>query len=198
MKKTLMLLFFVCILLSAVCANAAESWRNLYVDYIKDNPALDPEWARYSLVYINDGDIPELLIDYGTGVEGAVLITVSGGKMEAVNFSHGDMLYIERKNLCLIRGGHMDSYYDKVYAIQDGGFVLLHKGEYGAEDNSRVQFDDEDNPIYQYFWNGKAVSKTGYERSLNSVFDVSNAVNPFDNKENTCSANEIISRILDL
>ncbi|MCL1876313.1 MAG: hypothetical protein FWF87_08670 [Synergistaceae bacterium] len=169
--------------------------KNLYIDYIKENPASNPDMASYALIYVNDDDVPELLIDYGVGFEGAVLCTVSSGKVEVVKSSHSDMFYFERKNLFHIMGGHMDNYSDRVYTIQNGEFVLLHNGRYGAEDNSKVQVDEEGNPIYQYFWNGKEVSDKDYERSLKAVFDDSKAVNAY---KNTYTASEIIPKILDL
>lgn len=207
MRKILSVLVItmICVVGADVNAKGAEkrtqsiteltTAKNLYIDYIKENPASDPDMASYALIYINDDDIPELLIDYGTGFEGAVLCTVSSGKLEIVKSSHSDMFYFERKNLFHIMGGHMDNYSDRVYAIQNGVFVLLHDGKYGAEDNSRVQVDEEGNPIYQYFWNGKEVSEKDYERSLKSVFNDSKAVNAY---KNTYTASEIIPKIMKL
>ena len=198
MKKLIKTALCLLALLQIQPLAAAESASPLatvklsYIDYIKENPPDDPDWAKYTLIYLNDDDIPELFIDYSTGVEGAVLCTVSDGKVEVVNFSHGYMLYFERKNLCLIAGGHMDDYYERVYAIQNGEFVLLHNGEFGSEDYP-IQWDEEDNPIYQYFWDGEEVSKIDYELLKKSVFDESKGRNPYDD---ACGADEIIDRIL--
>ena len=46
-------------------------------------------------------------------------------------------------------GGHMDEYYDIVYSIEDGSFVVQAEGEW-AEDNANIQFDAEGFPIYNY------------------------------------------------
>ena len=80
--------------------------------------------------------------------------------------------YIEGENLFLDSGGHMDEYYDIVYSIEDGTFVVQAKGECGAEDNANIQFDAEGFPIYNYYWNGNQVSgEAEYEELLNKAFD---------------------------
>ena len=181
--------------LAARSETTAATAKKLYIDYINENPGSEPDISRYSLVYINDDDVPELLIDFGFSFEGNHLCTVADGDLEVVSFSQGGLLYFERKNLFVLSGGRMDNFYDNVYRIQNGRFVRLHNGEYGAEDNANVQLDAEGDPIYRYYWDGKEVSKRDYERLLNSVFDVANATDPY---VNGYSAREIISKILDL
>lgn len=63
--------------------------------------------------------------------------------------------YIEGANLFRDSGGHMDEYYDKIYTLENGNFVLLYSGEYGAKDNSKVEYGDDGMPVYQYFWEMK-------------------------------------------
>lgn len=46
-------------------------------------------------------------------------------------------------------------------------------GAYGAEDNSNVQFDSNNQPIYVYNWNGQSTTKEEYDKSLASVYDTS-------------------------
>ena len=75
----------------------------------------------------------------------------------------------------------MDVYYDRVYCIEDGQFVQLCDGEYGAEDNSRVQYDSNGEPIYQYYWNGVQVSSEAeYENLLNQVYDAAQAIDLYE------------------
>jgi hypothetical protein len=192
-----MTVLFLCVITllalsgSAFAAQAAD-WKKLYIDYINDNPPSEPELSSYSLIYVNDDDIPELWISYGLGFEGDVLCTVSGGKLDVVSFSSDGLSYIERRNLFVIRGGRMDDYYDHVYSIQNGKFERLHIGNYGAEDNANVQYDTAGDPVYQYYWNEKEVSEKEYERALSSVFDDSKAVSP---DENSYPASDIVSII---
>ena len=71
-------------------------------------------------------------------------------------------------------GGSMDSYYERVYKLNNGKMVEIANGKYGAEDNSNVEFDSDGNPIYQYFWNGTKITKTEYEEKINKAYDKSN------------------------
>ena len=182
------------LLITVYTAQAAGNigWKQLYIDYINNNPAEMPDYAEYSLIYIDDDDIPELWIDFGTSYEGMALCTVSDGKLKELRYPAGSFSYLERRNLFVIGYGRMDYYHDDVLRIQNGEFIELHVGEYGAEDNANVQYDANEEPIYQYIWKGKKVTKEGYEQSLNSVLNNSKTINA---RENSCSAREIINRI---
>lgn len=155
----------------------SEKWKQAYTDYILSNE--DRYSANYQLLYINDDEIPELLIGYGSIADGADLCTFDGEAVQTVHMYIDGCSYIERENLFCDSGGRMDGYYDRVYCIDDGMIVELHHGEYGAEDNAHVQFDENNMPIYQYFWDDEQVSETEYEQNLLSVFDESKAVFPY-------------------
>ena len=42
------------------------------------------------------------------------------------------LTYMEGKNLFMESGGHMDLYWDIIYSIQNGKFVVTNKGDVGA------------------------------------------------------------------
>ena len=189
MRSKIVLAVILLSVLSYAAFADNTDWKKLYIDYINENPGDDPEMSNYYLIYINDDNIPELLIDYGFSYEGSDLCTVSGGKWDVLHFSNGALSYIERQNLFHIDSGRMDIYHNNVYCIQNGKFVRLHTGKYGAEDNANVQCDADGNPIYRYYWEGKEVSEKEYEQALSSVFDKSKAVSIYENRY---SANEII------
>lgn len=175
--------------------DSPQKWRELYIDFLEENTDSDFLEAKYFLGYINDDDIPELIIDFSYTAGGGDVYTVSGDKLEVVHISTNGVYYIERRNLFLDAGGNMDVYYDAIYEIWDSKFKLLHKGEYGAEDNSNVQVDKNGEAIYRYYWDNKEVSKTKYEESLDSVFDVWQAVFTY---HNPYTYEEIIDEIKDM
>ena len=80
-------------------------------------------------------------------------------------------------------GGHMDEYYDKIYTLENGNFVLLYSGEYGAEDNSKVEYGDDGMPVYRYFWENEEVSSEEYERKLNEVYDTEKEIKIFQDAQ---------------
>lgn len=88
----------------------------------------------------------------------------------------------------------MDYYYDLVFYLQDGELILTDQGYYGAEDNSNVQYDKNGEPIYQYEWNGKQVTKEEYAKALNAVYDQSKAVRCYDWNQ-LYSAEELIREL---
>ena len=194
MRKSIPVLLFLLLLVPACAFGAADNadWKKLYIDYISENPPTDSDMSSYALIDIDDNDVPELWISFGFGFEGDALCTVAAGKLDVLRFSQGGLSYIKRGNLFAINGGRMDDYYDDVYRIQNGKFEQLHKGSYGAENNANVQYDAAGEPIYQYFWEGKEVSKNEYDSALKSVYDYSKADSPVDN---SCAASEIVSKI---
>jgi len=175
------------------------SWKQLYIDYINKNPGYQSDSSRvsalppeYTLIRINNDDIPELAIHYTSSADGGVICTVSDNTLEVLTVSNHGISYILEGNLFAANGGNMDVYYDEIYKIQNGKFVRIHRGDYGAEDNSNVQIDSNGNPIYQYHWNNQKVTKTKYEQSLASAFDKQKSTS---STYLSCSADEIIAMI---
>ena len=137
--------------------------------------------AMFCLIKVNDDNIPELLIDYQSTAGGGEVVTFDGTQVNTIHtYSYG-ISYIPEKNLMCDSGGHMDKYYDYIYKIKNGQFVKCYSGEYGAEDNSHVEFDKDGLPIYRYYWKGVEVEKDEYNELLNAVYDTSNKVRPYDN-----------------
>ena len=85
---------------------------------------------------------------------------------------------------------------------------MLYNGEYDAADNADIQYDAQGNPIYDYYCNGtKVSSQAEYDYVHNQIYNVQQAVGPFDNAEydiNTgrykgnglCSYEDIIGAII--
>ena len=188
----------------SVSSNASKKisslkWKTEYCNYvnnlISNSSNYFSKYAGFWLVNINDDKIPELYYDTGTGVGGSGIITYSNGNVVKVTMGNSSYIeYLDRKNLFKYSGGHMDEYYDKIYTIKNGKFVLLYDGEYGAEDNSKVQIDKNGMPIYKYYWNGKEATKNKYTSMLNDKFDKSKAVKPLLDVQ-AYNLNQIISAI---
>lgn len=170
--------------------------KKLYLDYIEE--ILDggkAESAKYKLIYVDDNDIPELLIDYGYTAAGGELCYVSNGELKQQHVYSFGVSYIEKEDLFCDRGGHMDDYYDMIYKLKDGELEEIGRGDCGAEDNSDVQYDDEGNPIYLYYWNNAEVTKAEYDEIFKKTFPISEAKDPYEEMYN---ADEIIEQITNL
>ena len=154
-------------------AQTGTAWKDAYIKVLEDT--LANEWSGFTLIYLDDDDVPELVMAGEYAAMGNILVAytedgVKKNQLDRLNFS-----YIERGNQLCNSEGLMDYYYDLVYTLQDGQLVLTDEGYYGAEDNSNVRFDENGEPIYQYKWNGKQVTKDEYAEGLNAAYDQSKA-----------------------
>ena len=160
----------------------SSEWKQAYIDYInehRDQPMADD--FLYKLVDINGDAIPELYVNYGTTAAGDAICTYAEGSVVEQSMWNYGFSYLEGQNRFRNAGGHMDVYYDKIYTIENGQFVLLCQGNYGASDNTHVSLDSNGLPIYTYRWNGTEVaSEAEYTDLLHQAYDMQKAVTPFD------------------
>lgn len=204
MKRVMAVILSACLCLGSVNFvlgdTGNENWKSAYINYLRNG--IKNNWAKngkggysyegYALIDIDGNDIPELYMMGNSTASGDKICTYNNGKVvEAWGWVYG-ISYVKGKNLLNISGGHMDVYFDHIYKIENGEFVQIHKGDYGAEDNSNVKFDENDMPIYKYEWDGKKVSKSEYESLLNSTY---NQYMPKYAYEETCGESEIFNKI---
>lgn len=175
-----------------------KSWKDAYIGYINakiyDDSRLDKDYYTYKLIDINNDDTPELFIDYGTTAEGAVVCSFyNGSVIDQAIWTYG-FSYIEGQNLLMDSGGHMDYYYDDIYSIDEGSFILLGEGECIRE----MQYDSDWNIVsedYYWSWNGNAVSSEAeYMNLINEIYDSQKSISPYDG-DRMCSYEEIIDVI---
>ena len=153
-------------------ALAAESkttpaWAQAYRKCIQDDfNKQEQEYGRddwpyegYSccLLNVDKDDIPELWIVRPSAAAGGEIYTFTNGSIYSQFLDgHGSLSYLPREGIMLDSGGHMDVYQDIVYRLKNGQFIKISQGNFGAEDNSNVQYDKDGFPIYRYFWNRKS------------------------------------------
>ena len=173
-----------------------QKWRKLYVKEIKK---LNKEYesdTECAIAYINDDDIPELIINTTIMAGGGEVCTVYNDKMSVLPVWCYGVSYLDRQNILLNRGGRMEDYFDDLYHIDKGKFVETAKGEYGLYDES--YYDDENfdwehaEDYFTYKWNAKEVTKAQYKKSLKKIYDKSSAINPY---KNSYSASFMISML---
>lgn len=162
------------------------SWKSSYIDYINSQK----QGVEYMLMYINDDDIPELIVSYGNKALGEDVCTYDGKGLSVIRVTYYGLSYIERGNIFLEEGGKMDHFFDNIYTIKDGQIVEVGRGWYGSNDYS--QLDENGIPFYHYYWNGIEVTKEIYNKEKASGFDKSKSVVPYNQK---CNLNQIIEKI---
>lgn len=153
----------------------AESYRDAYLSYLDDFEYADA--CTYSLIYVDDDDIPELVIDNGYEAAGCIVLTFHEGVLDEWQSSRLNFTYIEKGNLLCNSDGHMGYYYDYVYTIRNGKWEYVDGGEYGDGPDG-LQFDENGDYIYVYQWSGKEVSEEEYEARLNKVYPLDKQKHP--------------------
>lgn len=193
-RRVLSMLLCVAMALSLLpmSALAAESkttpaWAQAYRKCIQDDfNKQKQEYGRDDWPYegygccllnVDKDDIPELWIVRPSAAAGGEIYTFTNGSIYSQFLDgHGSLSYLPREGIMLDSGGHMDVYQDIVYRLKNGQFIKISQGNFGAEDNSNVQYDKDGFPIYRYFWNGEEVpNKSIYNKKLNEVFPESRA-----------------------
>ena len=145
----------------------AVGWRAAYRSYVTENASYGD---TYALIYVDDDNVPELVIDSGFEAGGCRILTYAQGKVNVLSTRRRGFTYIERGNRLCNSDGHMDSYYDDVYEIRNGQWVCIARGEYYG-------YLSGWNEILQryvcknYIWNGQRTDIGQYMISLGQVYD---------------------------
>ena len=135
-----------------------DSWKDIYIDVInglnKDN------YDGYELVYIDNDDIPELVVKGASHVVPSNLYWIYDGDVYNTGISFMDFYYYEKENYFLYEEGFTGYGCDTVLCLDGKTAEEVEKGEFYST------VDDE-----WYKWNGEDVSKDEYETLKSSAFD---------------------------
>lgn len=153
------------------------TWQEAYADFILKNYSMisvsEYTTAPYSLIYVDDDDIPELYINTGYSVGGEFVVSFYDGNVRAMNRYRGGIKYTEYGGLLYSDWGHMGLYPFNIYMLEKGEFSEIGTGWYSE------YYDDESEDIYwEYFWEGKEVTEAEYEECINELIDTSQCIEP--------------------
>ena len=146
-------------------------WRAAYRDYVAKYGETN---EFYSLIYVNDDDIPELVIDSGVEAKGCRILTYDGAAVDVLTTRRLGFTYIERENRLCNSDGLMDQYFDDVYEIRNGRWVCIARGEYYG-------YYSGWNDILgryvckNYIWNGQVTDIGQYMINLSSIYNAQRA-----------------------
>ena len=142
-----------------------ENALRLYLEYIQELRN-GSEWndlhGTFSLVFIDDDDIPELVVDRSYPQNGIIICTVHDGAVVTVlaEGAGGGINYIKRGNKFIYIAIKQDICYDVIGCIEGGKFVTLQEG---SRDSSGTRC----------YWDGKAVSFNEYFERQSAAFSPS-------------------------
>lgn len=151
------------------------TWQEAYADFINKIhvtvPFLDDAF-RYSLIYVDSDDIPELYIYTGNMVGGEIIVSFYDGSIGTMNRDRCGITYIEYGGLLYNGNGATGFYPCNVYMLERGKFSEIGTGW------QTDHVDEQENIYFDYYWEGRAVTETEYNAYINELIDTSKCVEP--------------------
>lgn len=155
-------------------------WKQAYLNYLDNFTGADS--FVYSLIYVDDDAIPELVIDSGFGKEG---IMVDGGCQALLTFHAHELdvwkpirsrfTYIEKENvICNVWEGVSENavlHSDSIFTIENGKWTYIGGGYWAWRTRGFALINYE---VYEYYWeeNGadRQVGEDEYNVQLNAIY----------------------------
>ena len=156
----------------------STAWKEAYANTVIND--ISKEYiSGYQLIYVNDDDIPELVIVGVDEASGCSILNYDEGQVCEIGLSRLSFTYIERQNLLCNSEGHMGYYYDDIYRMEDGQFVLLGGGTYENPGEFEAVYDEYGylvpDDTFTFTWNGVECSKEEYQQNFKEIYDMSKA-----------------------
>ncbi len=131
----------------------------------------------YTLAYLDEDDIPELIANGDCEAVGHAVITYQDGELTENYVGRlGGLSYVEKQNFYWNSNGHMGVYYDEFYQLVDGEQTVIASGEWGDkydEEGNIVWNEAEDYPEQEYAWNGEPCSEEEYYEAIDEFIEAS-------------------------
>ncbi|WP_026668094.1 hypothetical protein [Butyrivibrio sp. AE2005] len=152
-----------------------SSWQEGYKAYIETAP----DFPRYSLIYVDDDDIPELAIEGYCEAEGCLIVSFHHGEVNILHTLRLGFSYIEKKGLLCNSNGCQGQYYDIVYSLSEGKWKCIFSGsnythDFGSLDDEAGKFLD-----FHYAIDDVEVDEKTYYEKLNKIYDEKAAIYSF-------------------
>ena len=147
-----------------------EAWKQAYIDFIESDPDIDlaDDMCTCGLIYLDNDDIPELIIEYSSEAAGTAIVSFKNGEAVSCQFSrHGGIQYLEREGYVYNGAGVMGVMYDEFAFLDTEGFHDLGRG-------SRVDENQTFENYTIFYWNDEEVSEEEYYANAD-IFDLTSA-----------------------
>lgn len=103
---------------STEATTQANNWKKQYIEYLKNVDSKNYGGCEY--IYMNNDDIPELMILGSNTAAGNILVTFDNTTIDSKIIASGKMYYAEKSNELDIESGRQGVYVYKIYKIIDG------------------------------------------------------------------------------
>ena len=151
-----------------------DTWRTAYRAWLQQN---GEGYFSYDLIYVNDDTVPELVVSTGAEAGGCQILTYGAAGLQVLQTRRLHFTYVNHGNLLCNSDGHMDSYYDDVYTIENGRWRCIANGV------SWGYYGDYSEVLGRYLcmnyqWNGQKVSIAEFLNALSQVYPSQRAEEP--------------------
>lgn len=103
---------------STEATTQANNWKKQYIEYLKNVDSKNYGGCEY--IYMNNDDIPELMILGSNTAAGNILVTSDNTTIDTKIIASGKMYYAEKSNELYIESGRQGIYAYTIYKISDG------------------------------------------------------------------------------
>ena len=103
---------------STEATTQANNWKKQYIEYLKNVDSKNYGGCEY--IYMNNDDIPELMILGSNTAAGNILVTSDNSTIDTKIIASGKMYYAEKSNELYIESGRQGVYAYTIYKISDG------------------------------------------------------------------------------
>ena len=142
-----------------------EEWFTKYEEYVYRNE-LHSENTCYCLFYLDEDEIPELLVDDSGDHRSTKLVTYHAGEiLESQLPCRILLLYMEKDNKIKAVHGLYGSFELNIGYIENGKYIEKVKGYIELLEGTQEE--------YKYSWNGEEITQEEYEERENKSFDSS-------------------------
>lgn len=148
---------------------ASSEWKQAYIDYMNQK---EQEYSghTYNLLYINDDEIPELLVSTGVWAGGETLCTWYNGNITEQACTLDGVSYIEKSGLFMNSGFHSGRGWDEVLHLENGVFTIVGSGKKTLSDASGSE-------NRSCSWNDVPLSsEEEYKNEISKIYDSNRAV----------------------
>jgi len=173
-----------------------DAYKNTINKFIKESPQYD---FSYALIYLNNDDVPELLMNTDDEVIGAYLLTYNknDGTVNVSSTGSTTFTYLPEENVLNATGYVLGAEYVNLISIRDGQWVQLGYGEQGTLDPwAEDSFDENGDVIVNsWTWNGEEL---GSEEAFSEKFLTYYNYGTAEVVDEYYTKDEILSQIADL
>lgn len=149
-------------------------WEKAYLEYLDSFE--DRDRCTYGFIYVDEDNIPELVIDTRYEAGGCKILTFHHNELEVLGTYRLRFTYIEKGNLLCNAGTHMGETPFFIYTVCDGHWDRISAGCMYDLNNGNDEY------ITKYFLEGEEVTEEEYDDQIYKIYPFDQAVwSEYDN-----------------